>query len=46
MGKMATGFATVTNKEILQLNEEAVLEKHEEGNEIRLAFFTGKALSV
>ena len=32
MSKMATWFATVTNKEILQLNEEAVLEKHEEGN--------------
>ena len=29
---MATWFATVTNKEILQLNEEAVLEKLEEGN--------------
>jgi len=46
MSKMATWFATVTNKEILQLNEEAVPEKHEEGNEIRLAIFTGKALSV
>ena len=31
---------------ILQLNEEAVPEKHEEGNEIRLVIFTGKALSV
>ena len=29
---MATWFATVTNKEILQRNEEAALEKHEEGN--------------
>ena len=29
---MATWFATVTNKEILQLHEEAGLEKHEEGN--------------
>lgn len=46
MSKMATWFGTVTNKEILQLNEEPVLEKHEEGNEIWLAIFTGKALSV
>ena len=32
MSKMATWFATVTNKEILQLNKEAAQEKHEEGN--------------
>ena len=38
--------ATVTNKEILQLNKKAVPEKHEEGNEIQLAIFTGKAFSV
>ena len=46
MSKMATWFATVTNKEILQLIKEAVPEKQEEGNEIWSAIFTGKALSV
>ena len=36
---MVTLFATVINKEISQLNKEAVPEKHEEGNKIRLAVF-------
>ena len=37
--KVAAWFTTITNKEISQLNEEDVPEKHEEGDEIWLGSF-------
>ena len=35
MSKMASRFAAVTSEEISQINEEAVPEKNEEGDNIR-----------
>jgi len=42
---MASRFASVTNEEILQINEEAVPENTKKATKFGLAVFTGKALS-
>ena len=43
---MPSLFAAVTNKEISQLIKQAVLEVHEEGDEVRFGSLSrGKALS-
>ena len=43
---MASRFAALTDKEILQIIKQAVPEVHEEGEEIRFGVLTGKALSI
>ena len=42
---MVSRFAAVTNEETSQIIEKAFPEIHEEGDEILLEGFTGKALS-
>ena len=46
---MAFPFATITNREISQINSKkksVPVNMHEEGDEIRFRSFTGKALPV